>query len=88
MDIPKVTIIIPCYNAEKWINECIWTVCDQDYKNLEVIFVDNESTDNSLQIAKEQAARLETLETHPNLVIASAKNIYPNCWDEGPFPRL
>ena len=48
----KVTVIIPCYNAERWIEKCISSVCEQSYENLEVIFCDNESTDNSLQIAK------------------------------------
>jgi glycosyltransferase involved in cell wall biosynthesis len=37
---PKVTIIIPCYNSEKWIEECIMSALNQTYDNKEVIFVD------------------------------------------------
>jgi glycosyltransferase involved in cell wall biosynthesis len=53
---PKITIIIPCYNAEKWIAESINSALSQTYENKEIIFVDNESTDNSLNIAKQAKA--------------------------------
>ena len=69
MDTTKFSIIIPCYNAEKWIEVCLRSALNQSYKNLEVIFVDNESTDDSLQIAKniqKQDDRLTVL-TAPNL---------------------
>ena len=49
----KITIIIPCYNAEAWIAESIKSALLQTYENTEVIFVDNESTDNSHAIALE-----------------------------------
>jgi len=71
----KVSIVIPCYNAEKWIEQSIKTAATQDYENIEVIFVDNESTDRSLEIAK-------ALQQEYNIIISSAKNIYPHCWDE------
>ena len=32
----KISIIIPCYNSEKWIEECIMSALNQDYENLEV----------------------------------------------------
>ena len=44
---PKVTIIIPCYNAEKYIEKCIRSAMSQTYKNTEVIFVANDSVDDS-----------------------------------------
>ena len=49
---PVMSIIIPCYNAEKWIEESIMSALNQTYQNTEVIFVDNESTDGSHEIAK------------------------------------
>ncbi len=49
----KFSIIIPCFNAEKWIEQCLLSALKQSYENTEVIFVDNESTDNSFEIAKE-----------------------------------
>jgi len=42
---PKVSILIPCYNAEKWIAQAIQSALDQTYENKEVIVVDDGSTD-------------------------------------------
>lgn len=72
----KFSIIIPCYNSEKWIEESLVSALTQTYSDVEVIFVDNESTDRSVEIAK------EVHEKYPGLILSSAKNIYPNCWDE------
>jgi len=72
----KVSIIVPCYNAEKWIEECLKSALNQTYDNVEVIFVDNESTDKSVEIAK------TIKEQNSELIISMAENIYPNCWDE------
>jgi len=71
---PKVTIVIPCYNSEKWIEQSVRTALDQDYDNVEVIFVDNESTDSSVDIV----SKIQS----DKLIMSSAPNIYPHCWDE------
>lgn len=47
---PLVSVVIPCYNAEKWIYNCIESVIRQDYENIEIIVVDDASTDNSINI--------------------------------------
>jgi len=73
---PKVSIIIPCYNSEKWIEQCIKSALTQDYENVEVLCIDNESTDNSVTIVE------EIKKNHPELITDSASNIYPHCWDE------
>lgn len=50
--LPSIAVIIPCWNAEKWIARAIQSVLDQNYPNLEVIVIDDGSTDNSLEIIK------------------------------------
>ena len=47
-----VSIIINCYNSEQYIKETIQSVILQTYKNWELIFYDNQSTDNSYKIYK------------------------------------
>ena len=49
-----VSIVIRTKNEEKWIESCLKSVFNQNYKNFEVILVDNKSTDNTVKIAKKQ----------------------------------
>ena len=51
----KVTIIIPVYNVEKYLREAINSAINQTYKNLEIILIDDGSTDNSGKICDEYA---------------------------------
>lgn len=53
---PKVTIILPVYNAEKYIHDTLQSVLNQSYQNLEVICVDDGSKDHSVAIMREFAA--------------------------------
>ncbi len=50
---PKISVIIPIFNTEKWLNKCIQSIINQTYKNLEIICVDDGSTDNSRSIVIE-----------------------------------
>jgi glycosyltransferase involved in cell wall biosynthesis len=52
-DQKKVSVIIRTKNEEKWITACLRSVYNQNYKNIEVIIVDNESTDKTLAKAQE-----------------------------------
>jgi len=72
----KVSIIIPCYNSEKYIEDCVLSALEQTWDDVEVILVDNESKDDSVKIVKKIQGKF------PSLIIDNAKNIYPNCWDE------
>lgn len=47
-----ISIIIPVYNAEKYINRCIKSIVNQSYKELEIVIVNDGSTDNSLHICE------------------------------------
>lgn len=58
MDV-KVSILIPCYNAERWISQAVESALNQTYSNKEVIVIDDGSTDNSLQIIKTFGDRLQ-----------------------------
>ncbi|MHB1376294.1 MAG: glycosyltransferase family 2 protein [Candidatus Humimicrobiaceae bacterium] len=55
---PLVSIVIPAFNEEKFLVESLKSVLAQDYKNFELIVVDNNSTDNTLKIAKSFGARV------------------------------
>ena len=49
---PLVSILIPVYNVEYYLEKCLDTVENQTYQNLEIILVDDGSTDHSLDIIK------------------------------------
>lgn len=53
----KISVIIPVYNAEKYIRECLDSVIGQTLKEIEIICVDDGSTDASLQILEEYAQK-------------------------------
>lgn len=43
----KISVIVPAYNVEKYIKECVGSIIDQSYKNIEIIIVDDGSTDKT-----------------------------------------
>ncbi len=48
----KVSVIIPIYNVEKYVEQCLCSVCNQTLKELEIICVDDCSTDNLWEIVE------------------------------------
>ncbi|MEE0024315.1 glycosyltransferase family 2 protein [Methanobrevibacter sp.] len=53
MSIPKVSIIIPVFNSENLLNDCLCSVQNQTLKDIEIICIDDGSTDNSLKILED-----------------------------------
>jgi glycosyltransferase involved in cell wall biosynthesis len=49
----KVSIVMTCYNTSKFVGEAIKSVVDQTYKDWELVIVDDKSTDNTLQVVRE-----------------------------------
>ena len=53
---PKVSVIIPVYNTEKYLEKCLESVCNQTLSDIEIICINDCSTDNSLEILNRYAA--------------------------------
>lgn len=69
----RASVVIPVYNAERYLDECIRSALDQTYSDTEVIAVDDGSTDSSPEILKGYADRIRVV-SKPNGGTASALN--------------
>lgn len=75
---PKISVIIPVYNAEKYLNECISSIAKQTMRDIEIIAVNDGSTDNSLNILDELSSKYSgklKIFTKENGGAGSARNI-------------
>lgn len=54
-----VSLILPCYNHEKYISDCLYSLCDQTYENIEILITDDCSRDGSFGILQSWQQRLE-----------------------------
>ena len=61
MSIPLVSIIVRTKNESHWIGKCLHAIKNQNYKNVEVIVVDNLSQDNTLQIVKKNFPKVKII---------------------------
>jgi len=74
MSSPKVSVIIPVFNGERFIKESLESAINQSYKNLEIIVVDDGSTDGTAKVIATMADnRIKYLHTH-NRGVSSARN--------------
>ncbi len=69
-----ISIIIPNWNGEKLLKECINSILEQTYKNYEIIVVDNGSTDNSVNLIKENYPEVKIIELRKNYGFSVAVN--------------
>ena len=71
-----ISIIVPIYNVEKYLNQCIQSIVKQTYKNLEIILIDDGSTDKSPELCDEWATNDKRIKVihQKNQGAAMAKN--------------
>ena len=77
---PLVSVVIPCYNHEKFVQDCIQSVIDQTYENIELIIIDDGSKDSSVDkikgmipLCEERFSRFE-FRYRPNKGLSSTLN--------------
>ena len=70
---PSISVVIPCWNAEQWIARAIKSVLDQHYPRLEVIVVDDGSSDRSLDVIRSLGDKVRWA-TGPNSGACAARN--------------
>ncbi|BAZ04931.1 glycosyltransferase family 2 protein [Calothrix sp. NIES-3974] len=76
-DLPLVSVIIPAYNAERFIEQTLASVCHQTYPNLEIIIVDDGSRDRTVEILRQwerNDSRVQLI-TQANAGVAAARNL-------------
>ncbi len=71
----KYSIIIPVYNTEKYLNKCIDSVLNQTYSNIEIIIINDGSTDKSLELCNQYKDQRIKLFTHENRGVSYTRNI-------------
>ncbi len=69
-----VSVVIPVYNSERYLEECLNSVISQTYQNIEIITIDDGSTDSSLEILKKYSDKVHVF-SQKNNGLASALNL-------------
>lgn len=71
----KLSVVIPVYNVADYLDKCLWSVTNQTLKELEIIIVNDGSTDNSLSVAQRYAAidKRITVINQPNQGVSAAR---------------
>lgn len=74
---PRISVIVPVYNAEKWLRRCIDSILAQTFTDFEVLLVDDGSTDGSGAICDEYATQDQRVRVFhkPNGGVSSARNL-------------
>ena len=76
--IPKISVVIPFYNVENYLNQSLNSVINQKFRDIEIICINNNSTDNSLNILESYAQkdnRIKVINNQKNYGIAYSRNI-------------
>ena len=71
----KISVIINCHNGEKYLDQCLKSILNQKYKNIEIIFFDNLSSDNSKNIIRNFSdERIKFFSSKKKLSLYHARN--------------
>lgn len=74
-ELPLVSVVVPCYNHEKYVKETIESIVNQTYKNIELIVIDDGSKDNSVSLIQELADKYGFTFIHrPNKGLSATLN--------------
>ena len=74
-NLPLVSVVVPCYNHEKYVKETIESIINQTYKNIELIVIDDGSKDNSVKVIQELADKYGFTFIHrPNKGLSATLN--------------
>lgn len=69
---PKVSVIVPIYNVEKYLDECMVSLLNQTLKDIEIILVDDESPDNCPKMCDEYANKDKRVKVvHKKMVVSA-----------------
>lgn len=71
---PLISVIMPAYNTEKYVAEAIQSVLDQTYKNVEIITIDDGSSDKTLEVLRSFGDKIKVLKNEKNSGIGATRN--------------
>lgn len=75
---PKISVIVPVYNTSKYLDKCLDSLVKQTFSDIEIICIDDASTDNSLEILREwekKDCRIHVIESSVNKNVGGARNM-------------
>lgn len=78
MNEEMISVIVPVYNVEKYVEKCLESLLQQTYADIEIICIDDKSTDNSAQICErigKEDARVRLIKRKQNTGLASVRNL-------------
>lgn len=70
-----VSIVLVNWNGKKWLKKCLKTLTNQTYKNIEIILIDNASTDGSKEYVRSNFAKIKIIENKKNIGFPRANNL-------------
>lgn len=74
-NLPLVSVIMPVYNSAKYLNEAIDSILNQTYENIELIVIDDGSSDNSVDLIKKyNSSKIRFFQNEKNIGVSATRN--------------